>query len=98
MYVRGEGVGQNNVYAHAWASLAGQNGEAKGKALAERLEPELTPTSLRVSSDIQAKYSQATLDARLMPHFLKGKEYADRDPVRNSSHSFRPTRPRRSDE
>ncbi len=85
MYVRGEGVEHNNnVYAHAWASLAGQNGEAKGKALAEELEPDLTPVSLRVSSDIQAKYSQATLDARLMPHFLKGKENADRDPVRPS--------------
>jgi uncharacterized protein len=84
MYARGEGVDHNNVYAHAWASLAGQNGEAKGKALAEQLEPDLTPTSLRISSDIQAKYNQATLDARLMPHFLRGKEYADRDPVRPS--------------
>jgi uncharacterized protein len=84
MYARGEGVDRNNVYAHAWASLAGQNGEAKGKALAEQLEPDLTPTSLRFSSDIQAKYSQATLDARLMPHFLKGQEYADRDPVHPS--------------
>ncbi len=84
MYARGEGVDPNNVYAHAWASLAGQNGEAKGKALAEQLEPDLTPTSLRISSDIQAKYSQAILDTRLMPHFLKGKEYADRDPVRPS--------------
>jgi uncharacterized protein len=84
MYARGEGVDPSHVYAHAWASLAGQNGESKGKALAEQLEPDLTPTSLRVSSDIQAKYSQTTLDTRLMPHFLKGKEYADRDPVRPS--------------
>ena len=84
MYVRGEGVDHNNVYAHAWASLAGQNGELKGKDLADQLEPDLTPTSLRVSSDIQAQYSQTTLEARLMPHFLKEKEYADRDPVRPS--------------
>jgi uncharacterized protein len=84
MYARGEGVDPSHVYAHAWASLASQNGESKGKALAEKLEPDLTPTSLRVSSEIQAKYSQATLDTRLMPHFLKGKEYADRDPVRPS--------------
>lgn len=92
MYARGEGVDHNNVYAHAWASLAGQNGEARGKSLAEELEPDLTPTSLRVSSEIQAKYSQATLDAQLMPHFLKGKEYADRDPV-HASKPFMPAYP-----
>jgi TonB family protein len=84
MYARGEGVDQNNVYAHAWASLAGQNGEAKGKSLAETLEPKLTPTSLRISAEIQEKYGQAALNARLMPHFLKGREYSDRDPVRPS--------------
>jgi TonB family protein len=84
MYARGEGVTQNNVYAHAWASLAGQNGVAKAKDLAEHLEPNLTPTSQTISSDIQSKYSEATLNARLMPRFLKGKEYEDRDPVRPS--------------
>jgi uncharacterized protein len=84
MYARGEGVDASNVYAHAWASLAGENGETKGKALADELEPNLTPTSLRISSDIQAKYSPATLNARLMPNILKGKEYADRDPVHPS--------------
>jgi TonB family protein len=84
MYARGEGVNASNVYAHAWASLAGQSGNSKGMALAEHLEPNLTPTSLRFSSDIQAKYSQAALNARLMPHFLKGREYEDRDPVRPS--------------
>jgi uncharacterized protein len=84
MYARGEGVGQNNVYAHAWATLAGQNGEGKGKALAEELEPNLSPTSLRISSEIQSQYSQSALSARLMPHFLKGREYEDHDPVRAS--------------
>jgi TPR repeat protein len=84
MYARGEGVVQSNVYAHAWASLSGQNGEAKGKSLAEELEPNLTPTSLRISSEIQEKYSQAALDIRLMPRLLKDKEYSDRDPVRPS--------------
>jgi TPR repeat protein len=72
MYTRGEGVSQNYVYAHAWASLASQNGEAKAKVLAEKLEQNFTPTSLRISSEIQSQYSQAALNARLMPHFLKG--------------------------
>jgi uncharacterized protein len=84
MYARGEGVTQNNVFAHAWASLASQNGEAKGKALAKHLELDLTPTSLRISSEIQAQFSQATLNTRLMPRIFKSKEYEDRDPVRPS--------------
>jgi TPR repeat protein len=40
MYARGEGISQNSVYAHAWASLAAQNGEMKGKALASQLQPD----------------------------------------------------------
>lgn len=40
MYARGEGVAANSVLAHAWASIAGQNGEEKGKVLAEKLEPD----------------------------------------------------------
>ena len=84
MYARGEGVERSSTYAHAWASLAGENGEAKGKSLAAELEPQLTPTSLRISNDLQAQYSQAALNARLMPHILRGKDYEDRDPVRAS--------------
>jgi uncharacterized protein len=84
MYARGEGTTISNTYAHAWASLAATNGENRGTGLRQRLESELTPTSLQISSDIQAQYSQAALDKRLMPRFLKGKEYEDRDPVRPS--------------
>lgn len=80
MYGRGQGVTANRTYAHAWASLAAQNGEERGKAIAEDLGASLTPTSLQVSSEIQAQYSQAKLDARLLPHVLNGREYADRDP------------------
>lgn len=92
MYARGEGVDQSNVYAHAWASLAGENGNTKGKALADKLGPDLTPTSLLISSDVQEKYSAATLDARLMPRILKGREYADRGarwPPTHTPHSIR---------
>jgi TonB family protein len=84
MYARGEGVHASNVYAHAWASLAGQNGNSKGASLAQQLEPDLTPNSLKFSADIQSQYSQAALDARLMPRFFKDKEYEDRDPVHPS--------------
>lgn len=92
LYARGEGVPINLTYAHAWASLAGQNGEGKGATLASTLEPQLTPTSLRISADIQAQYSQATLNTRLLPRMLKGREYEDRDPVRPSQ-PFQPTYP-----
>ena len=84
MYARGEGVAGSNVYAHAWASLAGQNGDSRGTELATTLEPMLTPTSLRVSADIQAQYGQTKLNERLLPRILRGKEYEDRDPVKLS--------------
>jgi uncharacterized protein len=84
MYARGEGVPISLTYGHAWASLAGSNGEAEGTALAALLEPQLTPGSLQISADVQAQYSQATLNTRLLPRVLNGKEYADRDPVRPS--------------
>lgn len=80
MYARGEGITLSNTNAHAWASLAAQNGEARGRELAEKLEPMLTPTSLRFSSELQAQFSQAKLNERLLPRILPGKEYVDRDP------------------
>lgn len=85
MYARGEGVARNNTVAHAWASLAGQNGEARGTDLAASLESDLTPNSLRLSSDIQGQYGQTKLNERLLPRVLQGKEYEDRDPPRVSS-------------
>ena len=82
MYARGEGVPTSLTNAHAWAALAGTNGEAAGTTLAEKLAPQLTATSLKFSADIQAQYGQAALDARLLPRLLQGKEYEDRDPVK----------------
>ncbi|HEY0803216.1 MAG TPA: energy transducer TonB, partial [Steroidobacteraceae bacterium] len=84
MYARGEGVPTSYTYAHAWASLAGQNGESQAAALAAELEPQLTPNSLRLSADIQAQYGQTKLNERLLPHILRGKEYEGRDPVKLS--------------
>lgn len=84
MYARGEGVAQSNVLAHAWASIAGQNGEEKGRVLADKLEPDLTPNSLRFSKDLQVEYSQTSLNARLLPRMLKDKEYEDREPAKLS--------------
>ena len=82
MYARGEGVATSNTNAHAWASLAAQNGEVRGTDLADKLEPMLTPNSLRFSSELQAEFSQAKLNERLLPQVLHGREYEDRDPPR----------------
>jgi len=84
MYVRGEGVERSMTYGHAWASLAAANGEPRGSVLATDLETNLTPTSLAISVDIQVQFNQATLDKRLMPVVLRGKDYQDRDPPRLS--------------
>jgi TPR repeat protein len=53
MYARGEGVTPSKTYAHAWASLASANGAEKAAALRDELQPDLTPTSLQISADIQ---------------------------------------------
>ncbi|HEY2677846.1 MAG TPA: energy transducer TonB [Steroidobacteraceae bacterium] len=84
MYANGQGVAESNTYAHAWASLAAQNGYSKGADLAGELQPLLTPTSLQLSADIQAKYSQTALNTRLLPRMLKDKEYDGRDPPKLS--------------
>ncbi|MGC1520206.1 MAG: TonB family protein [Steroidobacteraceae bacterium] len=84
MYANGEGTTVSYTSAHAWASLARANGDPNADALVVKLEPLLTPTSLQISSQIQAQFGPASLNSRLMPRFLQGREYADRDPVRRS--------------
>jgi uncharacterized protein len=84
MYARGEGTEVSVTYAHAWASLAATNGVTGASDLSEQLAPKLTPTSLKISQDIQAQYSQTALDARLLPRVLHGQEYENRVPVRPS--------------
>jgi TonB family protein len=85
MYVNGKGVTASNVYAHAWASLSAQSGDAKGAELAAELEPQLTPNSLKLSAEIQAQYSTETLNARLLPRILNNKNYEGHDPVKRVS-------------
>jgi uncharacterized protein len=92
MYANGEGTAVSYTSAHAWASLARANGDSNADALVAKLEPQLTPASLQISSQIQAQFGTASLNSRLMPRFLQGREYADRDPVR-SSKPFIPTYP-----
>jgi uncharacterized protein len=93
MYARGEGIEVSLTYAHAWASLAAANGVTAASDLSEKLAPHLTPTSLKISQDIQAQYGEAALDARLLPRVLHGQEYENRVPVRPSK-PFTPAYPK----
>jgi TPR repeat protein len=67
MYAKGQGVRQSELNAYAWATLAAESGEARGKSLAEELRPGLAPGSERLAQDTIAPFSRAALDARLMP-------------------------------
>jgi TonB family protein len=89
MYALGQGAELSKTYAHAWASLAKENGEPHAGALVAELEPQLTPNSLQFSADLQLRYSTKALNSHLMPVFLRGKEYEDRDPP----HMDKPYRP-----
>src|ERR1700761_8025572 len=70
MYESGRGTDSSNTWAHAWASLSALNGEEDAKKLVAKLEPLLTPTSLRLSAELQHKFSQSALDARLLPKII----------------------------
>jgi len=67
MYSKGQGTRQSELNAYAWATLAAENGEARGRALADELRPMLAPGSERIAEDIRAPYTRATLDVKLMP-------------------------------
>ena len=82
LYFNGKGVTASKVYAHAWASLSAQGGDAKGAELAAILEPELTPNSLKFSAEIQAQYSTEALNARLLPRMLNNKNFENHEPVK----------------
>jgi TonB family protein len=82
MYAQGQGVTASKTFAHAWASLASAGGEAKAAELRAELEPNLTPTSLQISADLQAKFNQSALDVRLMPRFLKNRDFETREAPR----------------
>lgn len=67
MYRAGQGAQQSDIHAYAWAMLAAQNGEAKGRKLADEIRPQLAPGSERISEWITAPYTPAALSRRLMP-------------------------------
>jgi len=67
MYRSGQGVAASDIYAYAWATLAAQNGVAKGKELADKIRPQLAPGSERIAGWFSDPYSPASLNSRLLP-------------------------------
>lgn len=67
LYAAGVGTTQSNRRAYAWARIAGQNGEAKGKNLAAKLRSVLSPAAQHAAARIVARYGPAALRKRLLP-------------------------------
>lgn len=67
MYHLGRGIGWSDIYAYAWASLAAQNGDSTGKALADGIRPQLAPGSQRIAGWATAAYRPELLEENLLP-------------------------------
>lgn len=89
MYASGHGVTQSDIHAYAWAMLAAENGEPRGKQLADTIRPDLAPGSERIAGWITAPYTPAALGRSLMPipHLQTPQEAAN---ARNWTRECRP--------
>lgn len=67
MYRAGQGVEASDIHANAWATLAAENGEAKGNTLASAIRPELAPGSERIAGWLTSAYTPAALTENLLP-------------------------------
>ena len=52
MYVKGEGVIQDNVYAHLWGNIAASNGSKNGRKLRDLIAKDMTPSQLEKAQDL----------------------------------------------
>lgn len=93
MYGKGQGTRQSDIYAYAWASLAASNGLEKAKGLAESLRPRLAPGSEQIAADIEARYGNAILDARLNPKIVENVSEQDNKRFCHWVHAEIPTYP-----
>ena len=73
LYAGGMGTARSDIDAYAWATLAAQNGEAKGLTLAQKLQPNLAlaPGSRKIAAQVTAAYTPAALDRTLLPDLPK---------------------------
>ena len=52
MYSEGEGVIQDNVYAHMWFNIAAANGDEKARDNMDILVKEMTPQDISKAQDL----------------------------------------------
>lgn len=73
MYYAGQGTRPSAIHAYAWAVLAAENGQARGRKLAKQLLPTLAlaPGSRTIAGWIIAAYTPEALDRTLLPAFPK---------------------------
>ncbi len=68
MYQAGRGVAEaSDIHAYAWATLAAENGETKGKEMADAIRPQLAPGSERIAGWVTAAYTPTALEKSLLP-------------------------------
>ena len=70
MYAKGQGTRQSELNAYAWAMIAADNGEPRGKVLADELRPNLAPGSEKLAEDVRSRFGPPALTERLMPRAL----------------------------
>lgn len=81
MYQAGQGTPASDAEAYAWATLAGENGEARGKKLADELRPHLAPASEQAAVAVMASYTDAVLQQTLLPDLSDGPPVTPPDPA-----------------
>ena len=52
MYANGQGVPQDDVYAHMWWNLAGSNGSEDGRGNRDIIAKQMTPSQLEKAQDL----------------------------------------------
>lgn len=91
MYARGLGGEQNELKAYAWASIAADNGDSNGRALAAKLRPDLAPDFEKSVEALRAQFGPKALDERLLPK-IQSSEAAEAL-ERESCRSVHPSTP-----
>lgn len=80
MYHAGRGTDWSDIHAYAWATLAAAGGEARARALADEIRPNLAPGSERIAGWLTPSYTHAALERTLLPNFSSAPVQAGQKP------------------
>jgi len=87
MYQDGHGAPQSDINAYAWAALAAENGNARGKELADEIRPKLAPGDEQAAAAVTAAYTDAVLQQTLLPDLSQGPPVTPPDPTLDCNRS-----------